>query len=145
MSAFDSIKLLRLKKYLPCTLSRSRLVPNSPPLFAIVFWGETNRSSLSQMFFKISVLKNFANFIGKHQYWSIFLTKLLAWRPATLLKKETPTQVFSCEICKIFIIYFIYSLFIVTNKTTVYNKNSHVYIHANWRQLPNVEKMKTVN
>ena len=34
------------------------------------------RSSRSQMFFKIGVLKNFANF--------------------------TPTQAFSCEICKIF-------------------------------------------
>ena len=29
-------------------------------------------SSLSQMFFIISVLKNFTNFIGKHQCWSIF-------------------------------------------------------------------------
>ena len=47
MAAFDSIKLLRLKKYLLCTLSRSRLVPNSQPLFATVFWGETNRSSFS--------------------------------------------------------------------------------------------------
>ena len=39
---------------------------NTPLPFAIVFWGETNRSSLSQMFFKIDVLKNFANFTGKH-------------------------------------------------------------------------------
>ena len=64
---------------------------NSPPLFVIVFWGETNRSSLSQMFFKIGVLKNFANFIGKHQCWSIFLIKLQAWRPATLLKRDSNT------------------------------------------------------
>ena len=34
--------------------------PNLPPLFVIVFWGETNRSSISQIFFKIGVLKNFA-------------------------------------------------------------------------------------
>ena len=70
--------------------------PNSPPLFVMVtvFWGETNRSSLLQMFFKIGVLKNFSNFIGKHQCWSIFLTKLQAWRPATLLKRDPNTGVF---------------------------------------------------
>ena len=34
------------------------------------------RSSRSQMFFKISVLKNFKNFIGKHLRWSLFLIKL---------------------------------------------------------------------
>ena len=46
------------------------------------------------------VFKNFANFTGKHLCWSFFFTKLQAFRPATLLK-ETPTQVFSCEICEI--------------------------------------------
>ena len=30
------------------------------------------RSSLSQMLFKIDVLKNFANFTPKHRYWSLF-------------------------------------------------------------------------
>ena len=50
--------------------------PSLPTLFAIVFWGETNRSGLSQMFFKMGVLKNVvANFIGKHQCWNIFLIK----------------------------------------------------------------------
>ena len=75
---------------------------NSPPLFVIVLWGETNRSSLSQMFSKISALKNFANVIGKHQCWSIFLIKLQAWRSATLLKRDSNTGVFLCEICEIF-------------------------------------------
>ena len=41
------------------------------------------RSSRSHMFFKIGVLKNFANFIGKHLCWSLFLIKF---------KKKTPTQ-----------------------------------------------------
>ena len=41
----------------------------------IVFWGETNRSSLLQMFFKVGVLKNFSNFIGKHHCWSIFRSR----------------------------------------------------------------------
>ena len=49
------------------------------------------------MFFKIGVLKNFANFIGKHQCWSIFFNKVAGLKN----QKETPTQVFSCEICEI--------------------------------------------
>ena len=104
MAAFDWIKMLRLKKILILYSVEVSSSPNLPPLFVIVFWGETNRSSLlkqMQMFFKIDVLKNFANFIGNHQYWSIILIKLQAWRPATLLKK-TPTQVFSFEICESF-------------------------------------------
>ena len=52
-----------------------------------VFW---YRSTCSEMFFKIGVLKNFTNFTGKHLSWS-----LKAW-------KETLAQVFSCEICESF-------------------------------------------
>ena len=48
------------------------------------------RSSHSQMIFKIGVLKNFANFTGKHLSWSLFSIKL------------TPTQLFSSEYCEIF-------------------------------------------
>ena len=39
------------------------------------------------MFFKISVLKNFTIFAGKHLCWSYFLIKLQAWRSAILLKR----------------------------------------------------------
>ena len=39
---------------------------------------------------------------------------------------------------------FIYS-WLAANEITVYNKNTYVYIHANWRQLPKVEKKKIVN
>ena len=53
------------------------------------------------MLYKKAVLKNFAISTGKHLCWSLFLTKLLAYGPAILLK-ETPTQLFSCEYCKIF-------------------------------------------
>ena len=49
------------------------------------------------MFLKISVLKSVVNFIGKNPCWSLFLIKLQAWGD-----EETPTQVFSWEICKIF-------------------------------------------
>ena len=54
-------------------------------------------SSRSHMFFKIGVLKNFPNFTGKQLCWSLFLTKFF-----TNFIKNTPTQVFSCEICKTF-------------------------------------------
>ena len=50
-----------------------------------------NRSSRPEMFSKKGVLKNLAKFTGKH----LFL------RPATLFKKVTLAQVFSCEFCKI--------------------------------------------
>ena len=33
---------------------------------------------------------------------SLFLNKVARLRPATLLKKETLAQVFSCEFCEIF-------------------------------------------
>ena len=102
MAAFNWIKLLRLKNILTLHSVEVSSSPNSPPLFVIVFWGETNRTSLSQMFFKIGALKNFAYFIGKHQCWSIFLIKLQAWRPATLLKRDSNTGVFLCGIGDIF-------------------------------------------
>ena len=51
-------------------------------------------SSRSQMFFKAGVLKNFANFTGNHLNWSLFLTKLQTFRPATLLKGNSSTGIF---------------------------------------------------
>ena len=60
------------------------------------------RSSRSQMFFKIGVLKNFAIFTGKHLCCNLFFNKVAGLRYATLLKKETLSQVFSCEYCNIF-------------------------------------------
>ena len=52
------------------------------------------KSSSSHMFHKIGILKNFANFTGKHLCWSLFLIKLLTLRPATLLKNDFNTSVF---------------------------------------------------
>ena len=52
------------------------------------------RNSRSQIFFKISVLKNLANFTEKHLFRKPFLIKLQAFRPATLLKREFSTCVF---------------------------------------------------
>ena len=48
-----------------------------------------DRSSRSQMFFKIDVFKNFAIFTGKQLCSSLFLVKLKSFSPATLLKKDT--------------------------------------------------------
>ena len=45
--------------------------------FIIVFL-KRDRNSRSQMYFKIGVFKNFANFTGKHLCWSLFLIKLQA-------------------------------------------------------------------
>ena len=84
-------KIVTFKKILTLHSVEVSSSPNSPPLFVIVFCGEANRSSLSQIFFKTAVLKNF---VGKHQCWSI------SWTPAMLLKRDSNT-VFSCEICEI--------------------------------------------
>ena len=54
------------------------------------------RSSLLQIFFKLVVLKNFANLTGKHLFWSLFLIKLQVLRTTTLLKGDY------CEIWEIF-------------------------------------------
>ena len=60
------------------------------------------RSSRPEVFCKKGVLKNFAKFTGKHFCQSLFFNKVLeAWRPATLFKKMTLAQVFSCEFCEI--------------------------------------------
>ena len=50
-----------------------------------------NRSSHRMCHVKKGVLKSFANFIGKHLRWSLFLIKL---------QGETPTHVSFCEIFK---------------------------------------------
>ena len=90
----------------------------------IYIYSYLHRSSHSQIFFKIGILKNFSNFTGKHLCRSFFLTKLQTWG-FQLYQKETPTQVFSCKIYKIFkntssgcfylhfLIYIIYSLFYI--------------------------------
>ena len=52
------------------------------------------RSSRSQMFFKIGVLSTFPNFTKKDQCWNLFYIKLQAWKPATLLKRDSNTSVF---------------------------------------------------
>ena len=57
-------------------------------------WNLLCRSSRSQIFFKIGVLKNFAIFTAKHLFWSLFLMKLPAWSAAVLWKRDSNTSVF---------------------------------------------------
>ena len=52
------------------------------------------RSSRWQIFFKICVIKNFANSKGKHLCWSLCLIKLQVSRPAFLSKRDSNTGTF---------------------------------------------------
>ena len=52
------------------------------------------RSSCSQIFIKISALKNFAIFTGKHLCRSLFLKRLQVLKPASLLKGDSNTGAF---------------------------------------------------
>ena len=58
---------------------------------------ETLRSSRSQMFFKIGVLKSFSIFAKKHLCSSFFFNKAEGLKACIFIKK-----VFSCEYCEIF-------------------------------------------
>ena len=53
------------------------------------------------MFSKIGVLNNFAKFKVEYLLEVSFLNRAAGLSPVILLK-ETPTQVFPCELCEIF-------------------------------------------
>ena len=63
------------------------------------------RSRISQVFFKIGVLKHFAIFIGKHLCCSL---------QVQIYCKETRTQVFSCKYSKILKNSFLYSILLAS-------------------------------
>ena len=58
------------------------------------------RSNHQKCSVKKGVLRNFAKFTGKHLYQSLFFNKV-SGGACNFLKKETLTQVFSCEFCEI--------------------------------------------
>ena len=64
-------------------------------IFCAVGWvvGLEGRSSGLQIFFKVGILRNFANFTGKN-LWSHFLIKLQALTPTSLLKRASSAGVF---------------------------------------------------
>ena len=59
------------------------------------------KSGGPEVFCKKGVLKNFANFTGKHLCHGLFFIRAAGLRPATWLKK-TLAHVLSCEFCEIF-------------------------------------------
>ena len=61
----------------------------------------TFRSSHRRCSVRKGVFRDFAKFTGKYPCQSLFFNKVVDLSPATLLKKETLAQVFSCEFCKI--------------------------------------------
>ena len=51
---------------------------------------------------KKGMLKNFTIFIGRQLCWSLFVIKLLVFRPVVLLKRYPSTEVFyGSEYCKV--------------------------------------------
>ena len=82
MAAFNQIKFCLIK--LTLHLVRVSCSQNSPILFPVVFWGETNR-----MF-----LKFFCRFHRKTPVLESLFSKVAGL-------KESPTQVLSCKISKI--------------------------------------------
>ena len=51
----------------------------------------TNRNNHQRRSVKKAAVKNFAIFTGKHHWWSLFSMKWQAWKPATLLKRDSNT------------------------------------------------------
>ena len=60
------------------------------------------RSSHPDMFCKKGALEYSANFIGKHQYKSLFLKEVWSCRPATLFQKRLMYKFFPVKCLKLF-------------------------------------------
>ena len=58
------------------------------------------RSSRSQMFFKIGVLKNLANFTGKQLCWSLFLNKVAGLQASNFVKKRLQHRLYYVKFAK---------------------------------------------
>ena len=59
------------------------------------------RSSRSEMFFKVGILKNFAIFTGEHLCWSLF-NKVAGLNACNFLKKRLQCKCFPVNIAKFF-------------------------------------------
>ena len=79
------------------------------------------------------VFKSFTNLSGKHLRWSLFLIKLQAFRPLTLLKRDSNTCAFQW-ICKIFKnTYFEEHLWKTASEIPSFNP--HIYFVLVWRSF----------
>ena len=74
---------------------------------------------------KKDVLKNLANLTGKHLCWSLFLTKLKAWRCATLSKRDSNTGAFLWNLLNVKNTYFEKHLRTITPDTSRGVKRSY--------------------
>ena len=72
----EKISYFRVKKIPSLQIIQNHIPVLERPVFQII-WIKY-RSIYSQLFFKIDVLKNFANFTGKHLCWSFFWINLKA-------------------------------------------------------------------
>ena len=77
------IKSFRIRRWCPI---KSWMKNIHRKKLASVSWTRSNRL---QMFFKMDVLKIFANFTGKHLCWILFLIKLHALRPPERLQHRS--------------------------------------------------------
>ena len=78
--------LLILRKEHTLTKSTTHLVETD-----VQYWSVTSSNWQKQppeVFYKKVVLINSATFTGKHLHWSLFLIKLPAFRPVTLLERD---------------------------------------------------------
>ena len=89
---------LRFMKNIFIMTSQNRSMISSEHKTRTCLLGTVNttsvRSSHQSYSVKIGVLKNATNFTWKHLCWSLFSTKLPAFEPATLLKRDSNTGVF---------------------------------------------------
>ena len=114
-------------------------------------WRFSGKYSQKQSF--ADVLKNFANVTGKHLFWSLLLIKLQTWRlrACDFIKKgRTPTQVFSCEICKIFKNTFSYrtapvAASVSTTEGFLLYQRRKAFCKLINLQLANFQKLRSVN
>ena len=85
---------MHLTPYL--TSVTDRFCENKLPFLAV-------RSSYRRCSVRKVVYQNFVKFTGKHLCQSLLLNKVADLRACNFIKKETLTQVFSCEFCRNFI------------------------------------------
>ena len=103
-SAVNKVKGILLASHLITNIAKISILSSANFGSNVVFTKLTNYKILendniqrlpSELFYKYDVLKNFANFTGKHLCWSLFLNKNAGDRPATLLKGDSDTAFFT--------------------------------------------------
>ena len=92
-----------------------------------------------EVFFKKRCSSKFHKIHSKTPVPESFSIKLQAWLPATLLKKETLAQVFSCEFCEIFKNTFFYRIppvaASIIHQITCETKDLSPTLFMTWRNL----------